>query len=183
MNLRLSSGLLAVLIIGLLAGCATTAQTDADKVSGGDLLFGRERLQGFLESRRQVLAALQSRAGELETQVMAQLGRLQQIDRERAAATATNQAATANWRDLQAQQQKAAATLDRITRAQAEIKRAEAAAIQADKDAVERARQQQLSLQQEVARLEGEVALINDSIRRTLRLREEQMLRETATNP
>ncbi|HQY05391.1 MAG TPA: hypothetical protein PLQ52_04940, partial [Lacunisphaera sp.] len=86
MNLRLSSGLLAVLIIGLLAGCATTAQTDADKVSGGDLLFGRERLQGFLESRRQVLAALQSRAGELETQVMAQLGRLQQIDRERAAA-------------------------------------------------------------------------------------------------
>ena len=66
MNLRLSSGLLAVLIIGLLAGCATTAQTDADKVSGGDLLFGRERLQGFLESRRQVLAALQSRAGELE---------------------------------------------------------------------------------------------------------------------
>jgi chromosome segregation ATPase len=183
MQPRLPFVLVASLILGLLAGCATTTQTDADKVSGGDLLFGRERLQQFLAARRQVLSALQTRAGDLETQVMAQLGRLRQVEKEHAAASATSQAATATLRELQAQQKKAGSTLDRITQAQAEIKRAEAAAIQADKDAVERARQQQAALQQEVSRLEGEVALINDSIRRTLRLREEQMLRESSTKP
>ena len=177
-QLRFAFFLPVVLLV--LAGCATTAETDPLKVSAGDLLRGQDRLKEHLSTRRAVLESLQARAGELETQLTINLGKLHRAEAAQAASGQADAAAQAELKEIGVQQAKAEAKLEEIAKARAEIAKNIATTTQGKIAAVEREKEQQKALQNEIQRLESEVGIINDSIRRTLRLREEQMLREKA---
>ena len=180
MRSRVGRWWLGAALLSLLPGCATTTETDPMKLKAGDLIGpGQKRLGEHLASRRQVLGALQARASDLETQLMLDLGKLHRIETSRAAAGQNEAEARAQLLAVAEQRKKAEAMLEQIAEARLRLEKARAEKAATQAEAIERELAQQKALEAEIQRLESEVAIISDSIRRTLRLREEQMLRES----
>lgn len=70
------------LLMLFLLGCATTTETDPDKVSASDLWFGKDRLDGYLAERRKELRSLQADSERLGQRLQATLSDLRAADRD-----------------------------------------------------------------------------------------------------
>jgi len=177
MKFRIGLSIVLSFALVLFEGCATTTETDPLKVNASDLLLGQDRLNQHLAVQKQVLGSLQVRVAKLETQLIVELGKLQRLKKTHAIAGQINTEAGSELSKIEEQCTRAELTLAEIAKSRAEL--AEKFTEHSQQvAAMTRDQEQQKALQQEVQRLEAEVTTITDSIRRTLRLREEQILRE-----
>ena len=164
------------------AGCATTNETDAHEIKGRSFLFERNRLEKHLESRRQLLAALQQKIDDLDRKSMSQITRLRQLASALAKARAEQQQTNITLEQLDAQivmqRSRAESTLNAIERVQAEIARVQAESKRVDVAATNRLEQYLRTLQSDAQRLKAENDSIEASIRRIEGLFEDQRLRD-----
>lgn len=70
----------SVLLVTLLTSCTTTNETDPAKVSMGDLLFGKKRLDNHLASRRAELDKLMDESAELSLRLNGRERTLREIN-------------------------------------------------------------------------------------------------------
>lgn len=76
--MRINTFIILGILLTIFSSCATTMETHPTRVSVGDLVFGRNRLDEYIESRREKLAVMQKEALDLEK-------RLQKKEQELAA--------------------------------------------------------------------------------------------------
>jgi chromosome segregation ATPase len=71
---------IAIALSLLVSGCSTTTETHPTRVSAGDLWYGSDRLDAYLESRRKELKRMQSQAALLEVQLGARKSEMINLD-------------------------------------------------------------------------------------------------------
>jgi hypothetical protein len=161
----------AVVVAGLSAalfamGCATSKETDPGKVSFADTMWGNDRLEEHLESRRRVLAGLRQRTIELQSQLTLRLSDLQRAEGEVLASSRTEVETRRRLADINSRRIQIERAKDELSLTKQRLEQSQ----QADAAYVER-------LRREVSQLGVEVDTLDQAVDRTLRNKEAQALR------
>lgn len=163
----------AIVLSLVLSGCATTTETHPTRVSAGDLWYGSDRLDAYLESRRKELRNMQMHAASLEAQLGAHKSELVSLD----LALSKEQSQTSQVdRERQQLEQQVKQKLAELNDKEQEVQQLNAQMAQLESDLStakdKRAIQNQMAgFEVEIEDLESEIALLERSIDRILVVR------------
>lgn len=176
--------LLALLLLIILSGCASTTPKDAYSASTVDILF-TDSVQKYLANRRLQLEQLQFRSAELDDKLLMKIGELRALEQELNSARTRTGISDRELSELQSQvaakKAEAEKTFQKSTALQiqmGEMKQQQIATEEEQKADVARINE----LNQEIATLEQEEVILDRAIERNLNLKAEQILRSNGTN-
>ena len=173
---HLSFPLIALSII--LTGCATTTETNPARVSAGDLWYGSERLEAYLESRRKELGDMQAHASSLGTKLELRKDELVRLD----TALRGEQAKTGQVdRKRQLLEQEVQQKLAELNKKEQEVQKlkSELAQLESDLHKAQDKRAvntQMAEFEVEIEDMEAEIAVLERSIDRILVVRAKHAL-------
>lgn len=164
-------------------GC-TTRETDPYKVSTGDLLFGQNRLQSYIEQRKKENDDLRNRAMVIERRLNQQRAMLVEMERqvvEGRRALRIDEAAERELRiEIEGKKAELASLNDRLMRLKAEVKAADQV-LESSNLGTEKQRSFDARInaqKREMSEIESKITFIKDVIERSVRTRINQRLKQ-----
>ncbi|WP_177419863.1 hypothetical protein [endosymbiont of Lamellibrachia barhami] len=172
--------ILFILVAIVLTGCATTKETHPTRVSAGDLWWGNDRLEAYLESRKRELKSMQKHALLLESRLYDREEKLKSLDRSLKAESAKAENIEHKQREIERAVSKKRTELARVVKEvkglKVELAKFEsllATAKERDKQIV---KERMAEYEVEIEDLGAEVAVLERSIDRILLVRAKHAL-------